>query len=1042
MALNLGMHQVLFAQHPQPMWLLDAKTGTFLDVNPAALALYGYTREEFLALDINTLSAPGLTSCLLTPASTHYDALVFHRHRRGSLLSLQLKAAPVSAELDTVLLITLQDMTQYQQTRQALEHSEMRWQQLLENMGEGLWECNMRTGELILSCRWKALLGYGEDALTDGVASWEKLVHPDDLPRCQAAIQAHLTGFEGFFEIEHRLRTQAGNYRWFCSRAKIVDWTPQGEPAYMMGTLRDINDQKELEMSLKATEKRLQLAQQAAGIGIWDVDLRTRKVVWDGPTRDIFGVGPEADFEPSFRAWRERVHPDDLPQLLSRSFAELGQTPFHYEHRIVRPQGEVRFVETHGQVIWNAQGEAIRMLGMCLDITARKEAEALQIENHERLELARSTGLMGIWDMDLASGQSIWDARTREILGVPQDLEATFEQFKALVHPEDVPLLFDTAPADYGHEPFHLEHRIVRPDGEIRYIENHGRVLWNAAGEAYRMLGLNIDITSRKLADAELQRSQEALQKSHAQLEVLVTQLHELATEAQNANQAKNTFITNMSHEIRTPLNGMLGMAELLLASENPQEQRGCVEIIRQSGEALLDLVNNILDFAKMEAHKLELRHENFDLHALLKQTTQILGLSACQKGLELLPVLELGLSGKLVGDATRLRQVLFNLGSNAIKFTEQGQVELHIRRLGETPEQVRLRFEVVDSGIGIAPEQAQAIFEPFVQGDNSLTRKYGGAGLGLAISRSITAAMGGELTLRSQVGGGSCFSFEISLDKQPPAQSLALRSVPGRPAQAMIVHTPNALLRQHLCTRLQRWGCQVLPAKELDKGPPHAPPRLVIWDWPAGAPSPGPALQALHAQGENILLLAYPLQEQQLSAAERACLGDWVAKPLHDAELWHALLRKENAPSHVPSSDKRVAAPEKNALRILLAEDNPINQAVAQAMIGRMGHQLDIVENGVQALQALHQQAYDLVLMDCQMPEMDGYEATRQIRKSRRGQQIPIIALTAHAMESARAECLEAGMNDYLSKPFHFEQLEAIITRWQAPAQILRQVS
>jgi PAS domain S-box-containing protein len=589
-----------------------------------------------------------------------------------------------------------------------------------------------------------------------------------------------------------------------------------------------------------------------------------------------------------------------------------GRPVVGVEQKEIRPDGRETWASTTKLCRTDAHGTTLGTLGISRDITARKLAEQELLKATDRLALAALAGGVGIWDYDPVRNELTWDDQMFALYGIGRDKFGSAHMARhAGLHPEDRSRVDEEIwLALRGDQEFDTEFRVVWPDGTIHDIRAMAIVQRDPSGRALHMVGTHWDITAQKEAERELR-------ETNVKLADAMRRAIDLAVEADAANMAKSQFLANMSHEIRTPMNGVIGMMGLLLDTELDEEQRRYAETVRTSGESLLALLNDILDFSRIEAGKMELETLDFDLGDLLDNLTTLLAARAREAAIELSCAAAPDVPGLLCGDPGRLRQVLLNLASNALKFTHQGEVAIRVSTESETDAEVMLRFSVKDTGIGIPADRQGFLFQKFTQADASTTRRYGGTGLGLAISKQLAEMMGGKIGLVSEEGRGSEFWFTARFGKQ------AIRE---RGAAA-----------------------------------------------PAGPVKSG--------------------SSYRLS---------------HDAR--------------------------RGTFRILLAEDNMTNRQVALGILGKLGYRADAVANGAEVIRSLETFPYDLVLMDVQMPEMDGMEATRQIRDPRSAalrHEIPIIAMTAHALQGDRERCLEAGMDDYVVKPVSPQALAEAMDRW-----------
>jgi len=584
-----------------------------------------------------------------------------------------------------------------------------------------------------------------------------------------------------------------------------------------------------------------------------------------------------------------------------------------------------------------------------------------------------------------------------------------------------------------------FESQVYRKDGSTIWISENVRAVHDTSGALSCYEGSIVDITQRKQAEAELQKAKEA---------------------AETANQAKSEFLATMSHEIRTPMNGVIGMTGLLLDTELTPQQQDFVETIRSSGDALLTIINDILDFSKIESGKLDLEVQPFDLRSCVEEALDLLAPKAAEKGLELAYLIEPQTPATIAGDVTRLRQILVNLLSNAVKFTPAGEVVVTVtaQTIELLPEALQqptyeIQFAIKDTGIGIPPERMDRLFKSFSQVDSSTTRQYGGTGLGLAICKRLSEMMGGRMWVESQVGQGSTFYF--TLIAEALASSLPQANVqdaqPQLIGKRLLIVDDNATNRQILALQAQSW--QMIPRT--------AASGTEALEWLAQGEAFDIAILDMQMPQMDGLTLAAEIRQQpryqklplvmltslgrreaDMQAAQ-ANFAAFLSKPTKQSQLYDVLVQilaqqpVKTKPKQLPQEQAQGTPllAEQLPLQILLAEDNVVNQKVALQLLKRMGYRADVAGNGLEVLEALHRQPYDVVLMDVQMPQMDGLEATRRICQEWSGTKRPrIIAMTANAMQGDREMCLEAGMDDYVSKPIRGEALARTLEKLSLP--------
>lgn len=670
-----------------------------------------------------------------------------------------------------------------------------------------------------------------------------------------------------------------------------------------------------------------------------------------------------------------------------------------------------------------AKGETI---GFSLDLTERERVqEALQQAN-QNLSTLITASPAAILSFDPQGRIQMWNPAAERLFGwtaqevvgrippiVPEEKQQEFHQrLQRALQGEELP---------------REETWRYRKDGSVIQVSISRANLRGADGKVSGVMAVMEDITERRRYEQELQKARSA---------------------AEAASRAKSEFLANMSHEIRTPLNGVAGMTELALETSLTPEQREYLEMAKSSANSLMTVINDILDFTKIEAGKLDLDPIEFGIRELVEDTARMLAFKADQKGLEIVADVDRDVPQTLVGDPTRLRQVLFNLLGNAVKFTEHGEVILEVKCAETMENRVRLHFSVKDTGIGIQEERQQAIFDAFTQADSSTTRRYGGTGLGLAISLRLVRLMGGEIWLESEIGKGSTFHFTAGFnvgDAVAPSDAIEFSRLQNL---RVLVVDDSSTNRRILQQMLMNWGMQPALAQEGEEA-------LVLLHQAQQAGTPFPlVITDVHMPnmdgftlverinndsalaGASIIMLTSARQPGQAERCRQLGVKGYLTKPIKQSELVSAIaLAMSNPADRKPANGTPLHAAalhSEQRLRVLIAEDNRINQVLARRLLEQHGHTVVVAGNGREALAEVESSSFDVVLMDVQMPEVDGLEATAMIRTNERstGKHLPIIALTAHAMKGDHERCLAAGMDGYISKPLEPAELVATIER------------
>ncbi|HEY9647794.1 MAG TPA: PAS domain-containing protein [Chroococcidiopsis sp.] len=927
-----------------------------------------------------------------------------------------------------------------------------------------------------LNPQWEATLGYALEEVEG--QPFLDFVHPDDFAATVAAATA-LAQQMPIVDFVNRYRCKDGSYRW-------IEWRSNPFGSFIYSAARDVTERKQTEAILQQQEEELQCIVEE--LQVTEEELRSQMTALLAARdqielersryQDLFDSAPDAyvvtDAEGQIQqanqiaeqllgSSRQSLTGQWLLSFVKRDSLDLFQ---HHLKKLIS-QAESQQFESELQradgttisavmrvAVLSSPGHDTILRWIIRDISHEKQAEAQLQSLSERLSLAIRSGAIGIWEWDIIRDMLLWDDRMYELYGVQRsDFEGAYQAWLSGLHPDDRPLA-DAAiqHALTGQHEFDIEFRVIHPNGAIRFIKAYGIVQRNPEGIPQRMIGINFDITERKQVEVQLQQINNRLTLTNAELD--------------RATRLKDEFLANMSHELRTPLNAILGMSEGLkegVFEPISDRQRHAIDTIERSGQHLLELINDILDLSKIEAGKLELQKSPVLVSYLCDSSLSFIRQQALQKSIHLVADIPKGLPDILI-DERRIRQVLINLLSNAIKFTpEGGRIQLIAKIVAEASTEGTtdsttggdrrfLELSVVDTGIGIAPDDLSKLFQPFVQIDSSLSRQYTGTGLGLALVRRLAELHDGSIDVTSEVGQGSCFTLRLPYISSIVTDGVQRRAsepsrMPSNNSRVLLIEDSIAAADQ-LARYLEEQGMAILVYGRGEGALEEViriQPGLVILDIQLPNLSGWDVLQQLktHPDTQAIpVVMVSVVDERSRGLALGA--ADYLVKPITREQLRTVLghLQHPSAATATAtataSSPESAAAPRASSGRntaeilplILLVEDNEMNIATISSYLGGLGYRLVYAKTGYEALAQIEAHQPDLVLMDIQMPDMDGLEAMRQIRQNPAWAHLPIVALTALTMPGDRDRCLEAGATSYLPKPIKLKLLKEQI--WQ----------
>jgi PAS domain S-box-containing protein len=825
------------------------------------------------------------------------------------------------------------------------------------------------------------------------------------------------------WRAEVKNRAKDGSYYWVDTVVSPI-MNDAGETYQFISIRQDITSKKNNEEELELKTNRLNSAQQIAKIGGWELDLKTGITAW---TQEVYTIHEVAlDFDHNKANGIEFYHPD-YRQVITKAIEDAisGGVSFDVECRFITAKNNHKWVRVFGKPILE-NDEVVKLFGVFQDITERKEQEQALELSDKRVSLATKAAGVGIWEYDVENNALFWDHQMFSLYNLDNSqVKNTMKLWQKSLHKEDRERVAkEMEMAISGEKDFDTEFRVIIADGSIKHIRALAFVSRDAEANSVKVIGTNWDVTDLKNYESKLK---------------------EAKIEADNANKAKSEFLANMSHEIRTPLNGVIGFTHLALGTQLDEVQKEYLETVNISANSLLDVINDILDFSKIEAGKMDLNETKIDIHEMVSKIGNIIRHQLKNKDIELLlNILPNEIPQYIWADETRLRQVVINLLSNALKFTEKGEIELKIESIDEHNPN-KLRFSVSDTGIGIEKDNCERIFQAFKQADSSTMKRFGGTGLGLSISNKLLGLMNSHLQLESEFGKGSIFYFDVEL--QTEKGDIHIDQNAGNKFNNVLLIDDNKTNLRILSNVLAAYNINTI---ELYNGQDaieylsnNQKVDLIIIDFHMPGCNGIETIEAMKAKNlldtnQTPVILFHSVDSQDNLAKQVANSGIryQLSKPLDLKKLNHCLNsivgdKKYTEVEEIISKINNHQSFE--GIKLLLVEDNPINMKLAKIMINNILPEVELhcAENGAEAIELFKIKGADIIITDIQMPVMNGYQLTKEIKKITPDKSIPIIALTAGTVKGEREKCLNLGMNECLSKPIVENTLREAIGHW-----------
>lgn len=1036
----------LFDNNPSLMAITRLSDNKYVEVNKAFLSKLGYKKEEVIgktAVQLNLFFENDRRNEILKKLeekSIINDVEFSIKGKAGNTLIGIFSGEIIKDQNEKLLLSVMTDITELKQTELELQKERFRLESIIKGTNIGTWEWNVQTGETIFNERWANIIGYTlEELYPISIDTWMKYAHPEDLKISGTLLEKHFNKEIDYYEFESRMKHKDGHWVWVWDRGCVSIWGDDGKPLIMTGTHQDITKQKNSEFEIKLSEEKFRniyidspdaylIMELEQGV-IVDCNKATEAML-KGTKEEIIGLTPSR-LSPEFQ-------PDGAPSMILA------------EERIKEAftKGKVNFDWVHkkidGTEFWvNVSVSAIDYIDRKVLLVAWRDIdEKRMLEQKVKLNEIKLQKIYDVLDIGLSITDEIGNIidcnkAFEKIFGVSREmyLEGIYLQSKWSIFKEDGTIMpieeLAYVKALSSKKPvYNSIMKVSRDDNKHIWI-NISAIPIGLPG--YGVVTTYVDITKSKDFEWEQIR---------------------LKNEAEVANRAKSMFLANMSHEIRTPLNGILGFLELLQLSNISLEQKDYINEAKSASKILLNLINDILDFSKIESGKLNLEYITFNIRVLVDETISMFVPKASEKGIDLYGVVNENVPDELIGDPTRLRQILNNLLSNALKFTNKGVISVNVELKEEFDDAVVIEFEVKDTGIGINKDSIGCLFKSFTQADGSTTRKYGGTGLGLSISKELVLMMGGAISVESELGKGTTFTFSVQMKIEKSTNDVVYKEFKGVNIMVVDEDIDN---RNLMVSYLKEFKMNVIEvynagnAINLIISNSHSQNRInvALIDDKLSEMNYIEFAKVVKSipSANNIKLLLVTSKKKYESALENGYLS-CIEKPINRKDfvsvIVNALSDNSGINSSIPEeiqgeNNLSIESKDTSKISILVVEDNYINCKVIDGMMKKRGMTCDVVYNGKAAIEAYSKKEYDIILMDCQMPIMDGYESTIKIREVEGdSKHAIIIAMTANAMKEDEQRCIDVGMDYYISKPIDFSSMFELINEIVKKQQVI----